>query len=85
MYVASVSTKTSTHYTNLQEVFKDLVKSKSPFNVHICVGGMTTFPVPFIDGKAANGNIEQCVRNILKQTFGTVEYEYNMGSVVSAA
>ena len=85
MYVSTISTKSSSHDTNIQDVFKDLVKAKTPFNVHICVGGMTTFPVPFIDGKAANGNIEQCVRNVLKQTFGTVEYEYNMGAVVSAA
>lgn len=85
MYVSAISTKSSSHDTNMQDVFKDLVKAKTPFNVHICIGGMTTFPVPFIDGKAANGNIEQCVRNILKQTFGTVEFEYNMGAVVSAA
>lgn len=85
MYVSAISTKTSSHYDNLQAVFKDLVKAKTPFNVHICIGGMTTFPVPFIEGKAANGNIEQVVRNVLKQTFGTVEFEYNMGAVVRAA
>ena len=85
MYVSAISTKTSSHYDNLQAVFKDLVKAKSPFNIHICIGGMTTFPVPFLEGKAVNGNIEQSVRGLLKQTFGTIEYEYNMNALVSAA
>lgn len=85
MYVSAISTKTSSHYENLQTVFKDLVQSKSPFTVHMCIGGMTTFPIPFINGKVANGVVEQAVRNKLKQTFGTVEYEYNMSAFVSAA
>lgn len=85
MYVSSISTKTATHYSDLQTVFKDLVQSQSPFNVNIRLSDGFEFPVPFIHGKAANGNIEQAVRNTLKQTFGTVEFEYNMGAYVSAA
>ena len=84
MHVAAISTKTSRHDSNLQEVFKQLVQSKSPFNVHISFVG-SEFPVPFMNGKVANAKVEQSIRNVLKANFGTVEYEYNMGAVWSAA
>lgn len=76
MYVSSISTKTSRHELNLQEVFKDLVQSRSSFNVQVNFVG-TEFPIPFINGKVANAKVEQSVRNLLKDTFGTVEYEWS--------
>lgn len=76
MHVAAISTKTSRHDINLKEVFKDLVQSKSPFNVHISFVG-SEFPVPFINGKVANAKVEQSIRNLLKEKFGTVEYEWS--------
>ena len=75
MYISAISTKTSRHNSNLQEVFKDLVQSKSPFNVHISFVG-SEFPVPFMNGKVANAKVEQSIRNLLKENFGTVEYEW---------
>lgn len=76
MHVAAISTKTSRHDSNLQEVFKDLVKAKTPFNVYINFVG-SEFPVPFINGKVANAKVEQSIRNLLKEKFGTVEYEWS--------
>jgi uncharacterized protein YprB with RNaseH-like and TPR domain len=80
MQVSAITTKTSRHEIDLQAVFKDLVASKTPFNVQISFVGRE-FPVPFINGKAANGCIEASVRSLLKAHFGTVEYEYNYQGV----
>lgn len=84
MHISAISTKTSRHETLLPEVFQDLVKAKTPFNVKVNFMG-TEFPIPFINGKVANGNVEQSIRNLLKVYFGTVEYEYNMGAIASAS
>lgn len=76
MHIAAISTKTSHYTSNLQTVFKELVEAKSPFNVHVSFIG-SEFPVPFLNGKVANGKVEQPVRNLLKAYFGTVEYEWS--------
>ena len=56
MHISAISTKTSRHETLLPEVFQDLVKAKTPFNVKVNFMG-TEFPIPFINGKVANGNV----------------------------
>lgn len=76
MHISAISTKTSRHETLLPEVFQDLVKAKTPFNVYINFVG-SEFPVPFINGKVANAKVEQSIRNLLKEKFGTIEYEWS--------
>ena len=76
MHISAISTKTSRHEILLPEVFQDLVKAKTPFNVYINFVG-SEFPVPFINGKVANAKVEQSIRNLLKEKFGTIEYEWS--------
>lgn len=75
MNIVAITTKTSRHTSNLKEVYDDLVKSKTPFNVQLDFNGQE-FPVPFDNGKATNYKIEYSVREVLTRTFGIVHYLY---------
>lgn len=75
MHVIAISAGKVRHTEELLQVFKDLIQSQSPFTVQVSYVG-SEMSVPFNGGKAINGLIEQSLRNVLKRTFGSIQYEH---------